>query len=319
MSHNLSRDHCSHDHHGTCGGIENLEWVETKIDRRKLRLSPKEFEEKAREHARIEREESGDGRLGRRSFMGKAAGVATAGLVAPASVSATEYTCPQTYGPGDPISTTTDLNIRDVPSVNGSIIKVAEGGTGMIVEDGPFESDFDSYCWWRVRVNGCSNNTSRVTGYCVEHWTAPSNFAYGTWGTVTSIWGDDRDFGYHRGIDIANDTGTPIFASRQGTVTFAGWASGYGNVIYIDHGSGFETRYAHLSDFHVSEGQWVDAGQRIGDMGCTGTCDGPHLHFEIRVDGADQNWPQVRYAEKWLNSGVPRDWGLGSVHPDYPY
>ena len=316
MSHDCNHgnhDNCSHEQTGACGGIDNQEWVETKIDRRKLDFGAEEFAEKAREHTRIEREESDDSGLGRRSFMGKAAGAAAAGLVGSAALSGTAAA----HGIDEPIYTTANLNVRSGPSTGHSVVKTAEEGTGMIIQGGPEYNN--GYEWWNVRVNGCGNSTSRAEGWVAADWTAHPNFSYGTWGTVSSIWGDDRSHGYHRGIDIANDTGTPIFSSRQGTVTYAGWASGYGNVIYIDHGSGFETRYAHLSGFNVSQGQWVGAGDRIGDMGCTGTCSGPHLHFEVRVDGADQNWPQVRHAGKWLNSAIPRQWGLSAVYPGYPY
>ena len=302
--------HGHHEHDGSCGGIEDREYVEAEIEQQKLHVTTDEIREQARKH-HAERSEQGD--KSRRSFMRGVAGVAAAGVAAPALLSERA----SGHGADEPIYTTSNLNIRDQPTTSGSIIKTAQDGTGMIIEDGPYHND--GYTWWRVRVNGCGNNTSRVTGYCAEDWTAHPNFSYGTWGYVSSIWGDSRSHGYHQGIDIANDSGTPIFSSRQGTVTYAGWASGYGNVIYIDHGSGYETRYAHLSGFNVSQGDWVSAGHHIGDMGCTGTCTGPHLHFEVRVDGADQNWPQVRYAEKWLNSAVPRDWGLGAVYPGYPY
>ncbi|MFP9190312.1 M23 family metallopeptidase [Natrialbaceae archaeon A-CW1-1] len=302
------------EHTGSCGQPADMDWVETKIDRRKLTLTPEEFEERAREHARVQQDENpgGDG-LSRRSVLGKAAGVAAAGLAAPVVLSGNVAA----HGTDEPIYTTSNLNIRDHPSLGGNVVKTAEEGTGMIIEGGPWDND--GYRWWQVRINGCGNDTSRVTGYCAEDWTAHPNFSYGTWGYVSSIWGDDRSHGYHRGIDIANDSGTAIFSSRQGTVTYAGWASGYGNVIYIDHGGGFETRYAHLSNFHVNQGDWVSAGQRIGDMGCTGNCSGPHLHFEVRVNGSDQNWPQVRHAQQWLNTAIPRDWGLGAVYPGYPY
>lgn len=314
MSDTHNHDDVPHDHTGSCGGIADRERIEEKIDRRKLDLDADEFEARAREHAERVREESDDaGGLSRRSFVGMAAGATAAGVAVPAALSDTAGA----HGQDEPIYTTANLNVRTGPGTGYGIVKTAEDGTGMIIQGGP--SYNDGYEWWDVRVNGCGNDTDRTEGWVAADWTAHPNFSYGTWGYVSSIWGDDRSHGYHRGIDIANDTGTPIFSSRQGTVTYADWASGYGNVVYIDHGSGFETRYAHLSNFHVTQGDWVDAGQRVGDMGCTGTCTGPHLHFEVRVDGADQNWPQVRYARKWLNTAVPRDWGLSAVYPGYPY
>ena len=89
----------------------------------------------------------------------------------------------------------------------------------------------------------------------------------------------------HKGVDIATPTGTTIWASCGGTVTFAGWGGAYGNVIFIDHSDGRQTRYGHLSKIYVSVGQHVDQGQKIAASGSTGRSTGPHLHFELRIGG----------------------------------
>jgi murein DD-endopeptidase MepM/ murein hydrolase activator NlpD len=89
----------------------------------------------------------------------------------------------------------------------------------------------------------------------------------------------------HEGIDIAAGYGTPIHAAAAGNVIYAGWMGGYGNLIIIDHGNGVATSYAHQSSFVVGGGT-VGQGQTIGYVGCTGHCFGPHLHFEVRVNGA---------------------------------
>lgn len=94
---------------------------------------------------------------------------------------------------------------------------------------------------------------------------------------------------FHSGIDIADSTGTKILASRSGTVTFASYNGNYGNMIIINHGNGIETAYAHLSAINVSVGQGVSQGQVIGKMGATGRVTGPHLHFEIRINGTAVN------------------------------
>jgi len=95
---------------------------------------------------------------------------------------------------------------------------------------------------------------------------------------------------YHPGIDITNDLGTPIVASNNGVVSnvIAGtWDGGYGNNVYIDGGDGYTTHYAHMSSIYVSPGQSVVAGKTvIGTVGSTGRSTGPHLHFEIRQNGA---------------------------------
>jgi murein DD-endopeptidase MepM/ murein hydrolase activator NlpD len=89
----------------------------------------------------------------------------------------------------------------------------------------------------------------------------------------------------HTGIDIAVGYGTPIHAAAAGTVIYAGWMDGYGNLVFIDHGGGISTGYAHQSSIAVSNGQTVSQGQVIGYVGCTGHCFGPHLHFEVRLNG----------------------------------
>jgi murein DD-endopeptidase MepM/ murein hydrolase activator NlpD len=91
--------------------------------------------------------------------------------------------------------------------------------------------------------------------------------------------------GYHHGLDLASDRGEPIFAVSSGVVVFSGWSGGYGNLIEIDHGFGLTTRYAHLHRRVVRAGATVSTGQRLGTMGSTGQVTGPHLHFEVRMDG----------------------------------
>ncbi|MDR2547030.1 MAG: M23 family metallopeptidase [Lachnospiraceae bacterium] len=94
---------------------------------------------------------------------------------------------------------------------------------------------------------------------------------------------------YHRGVDWGTPTGTPIFASSGGVVSRAGWGSGYGYVVYIDHPDGRQTRYAHLSRILVSVGQHVSQRERIALSGNTGISTGPHLHFEILINGRQVN------------------------------
>ena len=94
---------------------------------------------------------------------------------------------------------------------------------------------------------------------------------------------------FHSGMDFSGGMMTPIHATAPGVVSFTGGRSGYGNTIEIDHGSGFKTRYAHLSTIAVRPGQRVAIGQRIGGMGSTGRSTGPHLHYEVWVNGRAQN------------------------------
>ena len=103
-------------------------------------------------------------------------------------------------------------------------------------------------------------------------------------GTITGVFGEDRGDHMHAGIDIANGSGTPIYAANAGTV-IGGCGGGYGNCVLIDHGDGMVTLYAHQTSIFVGAGQHVSRGQQIGYMGCTGSCTGPHLHFEVRING----------------------------------
>ena len=107
-------------------------------------------------------------------------------------------------------------------------------------------------------------------------------------GPITSPFGP-RWGGFHPGIDIGVPEGTPIHAAAAGTVIYCGWESGYGNLVVIDHHDGIATAYAHQSRIESSCGENVSQGQEIGLTGCTGYCFGPHLHFEVRVNGGVVN------------------------------
>lgn len=107
---------------------------------------------------------------------------------------------------------------------------------------------------------------------------------------MTSNFGPRRDpftrkFQFHGGIDFAGPRGTAILSTQAGTVTIAGWHGAYGKLVELDHGYGFRTRYAHMSKVAVSPGQQVQIGDKLGEIGSTGRSTGPHLHYEIWVDG----------------------------------
>ena len=89
----------------------------------------------------------------------------------------------------------------------------------------------------------------------------------------------------HKGVDLAAPTGTPVYATADGFVSKADWFSSYGKYISIEHGASLQTRFAHLSDMVVSAGDKVKKGDLIGYVGSTGRSTGPHLHYEVRVDG----------------------------------
>src|SRR5690606_26893528 len=87
----------------------------------------------------------------------------------------------------------------------------------------------------------------------------------------------------HKGVDLAQPTGTPVYATADGVVSKAERFSSYGNYIAIEHGGDLQTRYAHLSGYAVSAGEQVTKGQLIGYVGSTGRSTGPHLHYEVRI------------------------------------
>jgi murein DD-endopeptidase MepM/ murein hydrolase activator NlpD len=120
-----------------------------------------------------------------------------------------------------------------------------------------------------------------------------ANLPAGTWvrpaqGSVSSEygprWGDE-----HEGIDIAAGSGSPVRAATDGVVKKASWYGGYGNAVIIDHGGGVQTLYGHNSSLSVQPGDRVRAGQVIAKVGSTGDSTGPHLHFEVQVDGKAVN------------------------------
>ncbi|HNT74833.1 MAG TPA: peptidoglycan DD-metalloendopeptidase family protein [Anaerolineae bacterium] len=116
-----------------------------------------------------------------------------------------------------------------------------------------------------------------VSGSGLFYWPTSGDLTQGYW------WA-------HRAIDIGGSVGRSVIASDAGYVSFAGWTDvGYGYLVVVDHANGYQTYYAHLSNFFVSEGETVVAGQVIGAMGSTGNSTGPHLHYEIRYNGYPTN------------------------------
>lgn len=113
-------------------------------------------------------------------------------------------------------------------------------------------------------------------------WPASGSVVSGYGYRVHPIFGSKR---LHAGIDIGAGYGAPVVAAGAGRVAYVGSMSGYGNVVVIDHGGGLGTTYNHLSSFQVGEGQRVTRRELVGAVGCTGWCTGPHLHFEVRING----------------------------------
>ena len=113
----------------------------------------------------------------------------------------------------------------------------------------------------------------------------PGGFQWPVSGPVTSPFGW-RWGRMHEGIDIAVPSGTPVHASAAGVVVYAGWLGGYGNLVAIDHGGGISTAYGHNTSVAVAVGQSVSQGQVVSYSGSPGHSTGPHVHFEVRVNGS---------------------------------
>ena len=116
-------------------------------------------------------------------------------------------------------------------------------------------------------------------------------------GTISSRYGVSSKIrvSTHTGLDIAATTGTPIKVVADGTITFAAYRGSYGYLVKVDHGNGVETWYGHTSKMLVKEGQAVKAGDTIALVGSTGNSTGPHLHFEVRINGEHVNPQKYLY------------------------
>ena len=131
-------------------------------------------------------------------------------------------------------------------------------------------------------VQDSANRKFLPTKYPISDGWYSSNFGY----RIDPFTGQQS---MHDGIDFPAETGTPIVAAASGKVSFAEWHPQYGKMLEIDHGNGLVSRYAHASQLLVKEGDLVVAGQRVAVVGTTGRSTGPHLHFEVRLNGTPQN------------------------------
>lgn len=136
--------------------------------------------------------------------------------------------------------------------------------------------------WWYVDMVLAQAEEYSQQMVPVENgaWPLPAQFVQ-----ITCPYGSPREGGFHRGVDIACPVGTPVFAALPGRVSYAGWNGAYGYCVIIDAGSGTEVLYGHLSQIGVRAGEEVEKNQQIALSGNTGRSTGPHLHFEVRVNG----------------------------------
>lgn len=238
--------------------------------------------------------------LTRRKFLGGTAAAITGTAAASGTAAAVSV--------GTPVYSTDNVNARTGPGLGYGVIATVEQYTGGRIIDGPVSAD--GYTWWKLQWNGDDDN-GRFEGWSVENYMAAANMAYPATGVVTSVYGEDRGSYIHNALDIANDTGTPILASRWGTVTTTAYeADGCGYYVKVAHENGYESLYCHLSEIHVSEGQEVSLHQQLGEMGSTGNSTGPHVHFAIRQNGVDQYVPGDYDDEIWARAGLAKVYDL---------
>ena len=140
-------------------------------------------------------------------------------------------------------------------------------------------------------VASASTGGSSSGGQSQAVWTVPTFIWPLGFEKISDLFGTPRSnaVGYHTGVDFIAAVGTIVGSSAAGQVTVATWDPSYGNWIEIDHGGGYRSRYAHLNEIFVREGEWVQSNTYIGTVGNTGNSSGAHLHFEIIIDGQAVN------------------------------
>lgn len=129
-------------------------------------------------------------------------------------------------------------------------------------------------------LQGCASTRGVESSVVPRGWPVPYDEA-----VVTSHFGVPRGRSRHEGIDLSVPAGTPARATADGRITFAGRSGDFGRLVVIDHGGGYETRYAHLKSIEVKQGRTVERGQIIGRVGKSGNATGHHLHYEVRLQG----------------------------------
>jgi LysM repeat protein len=205
-----------------------------------------------------------------------------------------------TWKEGDSLESVADLfkaKVDDILDYSGNRLDLTDPqvtiGQQIMIPGG--EREFQS---WVVphfaRENSGVSPSVYGAGACTGNYEGAYGSGYFIWPSYNHFLSGNDFWSGHLGIDIAGATGDPVWASDAGVIVFAGWAQGgYGNMVMVDHGNGYQTLYAHLSAVRTYCGKSVAPGTVIGSIGSTGNSTGPHLHFEIRVWGQFINPWQV--------------------------
>jgi murein DD-endopeptidase MepM/ murein hydrolase activator NlpD len=145
-----------------------------------------------------------------------------------------------------------------------------------------------------LRVRGAAARRLQALNAQPSIWPVDGRLMLSAFGQRTDPFSGEGAF--HKGIDISAVTGTPVRVTADGIVIYADMESGYGRLVVVDHGGGFQTYYAHLSRFYVNAGQEIRRGDIVGAVGSSGKVTAPHLHYEVRIGGAPVN--PYRYLAK---------------------
>lgn len=129
-------------------------------------------------------------------------------------------------------------------------------------------------------LSGCAGSRPPAAATVPSGWPVPAGRA-----SISSSFGAPRGSSSHQGLDLTAPQGTPVVATADGRVTFAGRSGSYGRLVVVDHGGGWETRYAHLHRIAVDAGDRIRRGGRLGTVGHSGNASGDHLHYEVRRNG----------------------------------
>ena len=180
------------------------------------------------------------------------------------------------------VLTTNPAQANEVAAATTQIAGTVSAQNGAATGDREFSELFAS--WKSVDTTGVVETAPQIAAVSVPAgMPLDSAMLTSDYGMRTHpVLGGRRN---HKGVDLAQPTGTPVYATADGIVSMAERYSSYGNYIQIEHGGELQTRYAHLSGYAVSAGEQVHKGQLIGFVGSTGRSTGPHLHYEVRVAG----------------------------------
>lgn len=197
----------------------------------------------------------------------------------------------------DGIATTFKAETEDILNFTGNRLDLTNptitAGEQIMIPGG--QREFQTWVVPQIaRKNAGVSPSVYGAGACTGDYDGAYGSGYFIWPSYNAFLSGNDFWSGHLGLDIAGATGDPVWASDAGVVVFAGWATGgYGNMVMVDHGNGYQTLYAHLSNVRTYCGKSVGAGTVIGSVGSTGNSTGPHLHFEIRIWGQFINPWQV--------------------------